>query len=35
MRIIMEYASGGSLDRKVMLQEGNLFEEERIWEYFV
>jgi NIMA (never in mitosis gene a)-related kinase len=35
MHILMEYAPGGTLYRRVVDQEGALFEEGQIWEWFV
>lgn len=34
MHIIMEYATGGTLHKKIQEQEGELFPEETIWEVF-
>ncbi len=35
MHILMEYASGGTLHRRIVQQEGALLPEEQIWEWFV
>ena len=35
MHILMEYASGGTLHRRIAQQEGALLPEEQIWEWFV
>jgi NIMA (never in mitosis gene a)-related kinase len=35
MHILMEYASGGTLHRKIEAREGELFPEDAIWEMFV
>jgi NIMA (never in mitosis gene a)-related kinase 1/4/5 len=35
MHILMEYAPGGTLYKRCVDQEGQLFEEDQIWEWFV
>lgn len=35
MHIVMEYCPGGTLDKKIIMRDGELLEENQIWEWFV
>ena len=35
MHIVMEYASGGTLYKRIVQQDGGLFPEAQIWQWFV
>lgn len=35
MHILMEYATGGTLDKKIAMRDGELIDEDQIWEWFV
>ena len=35
MHILMEYATGGTLDKRIVMRDGEYIDEDQVWEWFV